>query len=164
MKMQVRWFVTGAIASAAVGALLGAATFQPGLEPPAGPVSDTSPSLAEIDAKLDSLIGGVAAGDPANLVSTGRLNIPNGTGSVFIGGSNATARLVSIIVPNGDIEVQDANGTVVDILRANSVNAGSGFTGFAQYNLNIDIDLPLTIVRRSAQFIPEVTVLYRELD
>ncbi|MEM9663073.1 MAG: hypothetical protein AAF937_12280 [Planctomycetota bacterium] len=158
MKMQVRWFVTGAIASAAVGALLGAAAFQPGLEPPAGQVSDTSPSLADIEAKIDAL--GSAGADQPRLSVSGRFGSGPNTTEVILPGSSVV-RVRSLIVTYGSVDLIDGNGVVIEELTAGGrINDGAGQTiGFAQYNLNVDMQLPVSIRQRQGTT-PAITLLY----
>ncbi len=166
MKTQIKWMALGSVVSVGAGLLLGAAAFQPGLEPPAGPVSDTSPSLAEIEAKIDTLAVGVGGLGAPNQIVSREITVPRDSADTFIPGANEQVRLVSIIMVRGDVEVRDANGTIIELLRANSAGSegsGSGFNGFAQYDLNVDVQLPLSLVRRS-NFLPQVTVLFQDLD
>ncbi|MEO1716664.1 MAG: hypothetical protein AAFR76_06085 [Planctomycetota bacterium] len=158
MSSRIRCMVLGSALSAGAGLLLGAAAFQPGLEPPSGPVNATSPSLAEINAKIDDLLSGAFPEDKANLVISEIFAGGVGTSQTLIPGSGSV-RLRSFIITNGVVDLRDSSGLEVLRLSANATQNAQGVTGFAQYDLNIDVELPLTIERLS-NFQPAYTVLF----
>lgn len=148
------WLVAGVSMTACVFA------FGPlgGVEPPAGPVGDTSPSLAEIEAKIDS-IEAFARQSAPNLVVSDLISVVPGTEQLMVDGDpGELVRLKSVIVTEGAVDVV---GSGVDI--AYRLYANTGSVGYSQYNFDIDVELPLEI-RRLSSLEPVVTVLYQRLD
>ncbi|MEO1716663.1 MAG: hypothetical protein AAFR76_06080 [Planctomycetota bacterium] len=144
MKMQVRWFVTGAIVSAAVGVLLGVAAFQPGLEPPAGPVTDTSPSLADLAAAISEIETSIT-GVPGEILTE---SASPGDSSVFaLTSAPPTVRLHSVILTDGAISFSDADGSVSQFLRAPfSFNGNNDTRNTVQILFGgLEVDTPLQV-------------------
>ncbi|MEL6330552.1 MAG: hypothetical protein AAFR38_12915 [Planctomycetota bacterium] len=134
------------------------------LDPPAGPVGDTTPSLADLQTRIDRFDATLF---PSNLVESRRLTVGVGQSeSLVVGGSDERIRLVSVIVTEGAVDVVSRGTRLVQGLRANSsfpTSSGSVDLGFAQYSLDVDVDLPLGLTRITNQP-PVVSVVYRRLD
>ncbi|MEL7484159.1 MAG: hypothetical protein AAFN41_07375 [Planctomycetota bacterium] len=157
---------TIAIASVAgtLGVVAAIGFAQPdGLQPPAGPVDDTQPSLATIDARVQAIEQAVLAlagsEAPSQIEYVERLDIGNSTSLL-----NGSVLLDRVIVSFGEIQITDANGI--------SFTTRSGVEGTDQlglietdpfvYELNTVLQAPLQI-----QALPNVGarffLVYKEL-
>ncbi|MEL7484160.1 MAG: hypothetical protein AAFN41_07380 [Planctomycetota bacterium] len=153
--MQRTHVLTGLAAS--VGTLAIAAAFgfaQPdGLEPPAGPVVDTQPSLAQVLNAVNQI------GTDDSVSASDFQSIPvinSGTDFVLNVG---TIRLERIHALQGVFNVEDANGLQFTIFASTSTSGPR--SDAVQFDFGVELEGPITFT--SADNPSAATVLYKEL-
>lgn len=163
------------IAAAAVTAIIATSTTAGPLNPPSGPIAETSPSLADLQAQINALsIGsGVSPLDNQAVRFSGPGSSTFGSQRVFI---------ESIVVAEGAANISDVNGDLVVSLGAGRqyIQNPNNFIGSSyiiadpiQYTVNLVIDGPVTITQNSQINGPGIqggevrggnaTVIYRDL-
>ncbi|MEN0020768.1 MAG: hypothetical protein AAF747_07790 [Planctomycetota bacterium] len=133
------------------------------LEPPPGPVEDTTPSLAEIQRTVEAVAVLAEYSRRPNLFVSRTLNATPGGSEVFVPGTGAV-RLRSVIITEGVVDIADGVGNNILGLAANSARPDLAFTeGFAQYDLDVELVLPISVRQRTSRP-PVVTLLYQIND
>ncbi|MEN0020769.1 MAG: hypothetical protein AAF747_07795 [Planctomycetota bacterium] len=154
-----------------------------GLEPPLGPVEDTTPSLAELEAKLDQILAtrGEAVAEAAASVEVFYLQ-PSGSqteaiqvspGRVLFRGLSGFAVDAVVFDGPGEINIDGVvtTGTPVarvasETVRVVTSSSGQGWIGLTSDSVNVDIvvedGLYLAWGLDSAN--PSVAVYYTPLD
>ena len=130
-----------------------------GIDPPAGPVADTQPSLTSIDQKLDIAIG---SNDlliyKANQFPSLAQNTPQ---TLQLNGDLYIKR---VIVQNGRISMRDAND-IEYILDAGNVSTPQGNQRLSNFTYELEIALvgPITLTSIDNANSSDVIIVYREL-
>ena len=161
IKKHVIWFGLGAALAG------GALALGPGLEPPAGAVADTAPSLAAIESKIDALsdpLSGVVQWESARF--DGRSG--NGLPARLV--EDGSVLLHKLIISGGTVVAFDGPGGNIDS-AAGSVEAGAAIADLQAISSSSSSEVALNVVANNGLYIAfrntqdvHVTVLYRPLD
>lgn len=135
------------------------------LNPPPGPVTETSPDLNEINQRLQGIeLGLAAAGLNGSFADFKSVFVPpasaplNTTVPVIQG----TVFIRSIILSVGQFELYDGQNNLITTLSAAATQGGSGLMGGVQFDLGLIVEGPVS-VRRTSNFDINPTLIYAEL-
>ena len=135
------------------------------LDPPDGPVAETSPSLADLEAQIAAIPLGVGGtGLPADAFEARVVRDPTLPQGAIVEVLTGPVFLRSVIVRSGRIEVLDGQNQDIAFLSAPAILPDqSGLTATAQFDLNLVIDDAVRI-RRSSNSGTNVTLIYAPLS
>ncbi len=130
-----------------------------GIDPPAGPVSDTQPSLTSIDQKIEDIKDDL---NPGPYTAVHYSNITQGTSETLNIGN---FRLIRVIMQKGAVSLTDPSGLALDLRASTVIDPNGERRRLAVFSneLNIDIQTSLTITGTDGVHESDLIVVYKEL-